>query len=194
MLLKWDFSTANGSSHQTFPQPLGWTKRFQWACVQTVDPNHTNVSSLMYEARTFSLCCKINICNWIILNWKPRRQILALSVFVVVTLHHLWGLLAKIELWDVACKTPIQFVWGQAVAHSKSSYHCLLPFFPNTFGKYCRGSWPLAAYHPAALDWLPIEAKQGWERTVPGWETSWRKGSVSFQVAKIDDVLLWFRC
>ncbi len=28
-------------------------------------------------------------------------------------------------------------------------------------------------YHPAAQDWLPTEAKQGWAWLVPGWETSW---------------------
>ncbi len=28
-------------------------------------------------------------------------------------------------------------------------------------------------YHPAAQDWLPTEAKQGWVWSVPGWETSW---------------------
>ncbi len=28
-------------------------------------------------------------------------------------------------------------------------------------------------YHPAAQDWLPTEAKQGWAWSVPGWETSW---------------------
>ncbi len=27
-------------------------------------------------------------------------------------------------------------------------------------------------YHPAAQDWLPTEAKQGWAWSVPGWETS----------------------
>ncbi len=26
-------------------------------------------------------------------------------------------------------------------------------------------------YHPAAQDWLPTEAKQGWAWSVPGWET-----------------------
>ncbi len=26
-------------------------------------------------------------------------------------------------------------------------------------------------YHPAAQDWLPTEAKQGWAWPVPGWET-----------------------
>ncbi len=30
-------------------------------------------------------------------------------------------------------------------------------------------------YHPAAQDWLPTEAKQGWAWSVPGWETSWEK-------------------
>ncbi len=29
------------------------------------------------------------------------------------------------------------------------------------------------SYHPAAQDWLPTEAKQGWAWSVPGWETSW---------------------
>ncbi len=28
-------------------------------------------------------------------------------------------------------------------------------------------------YHPAAQDWLPTEAKQGWAWLVPEWETSW---------------------
>ncbi len=28
-------------------------------------------------------------------------------------------------------------------------------------------------YHPAAQDWLPTEAKQGWAWSVPGWEISW---------------------
>ncbi len=28
-------------------------------------------------------------------------------------------------------------------------------------------------YYPAAQDWLPTEAKQGWAWSVPGWETSW---------------------
>ncbi len=27
-------------------------------------------------------------------------------------------------------------------------------------------------YQPAAQDWLPTEAKQGWAWSVPGWETS----------------------
>ncbi len=27
-------------------------------------------------------------------------------------------------------------------------------------------------YHPAAQDWSPTEAKQGWAWLVPGWETS----------------------
>ncbi len=30
-------------------------------------------------------------------------------------------------------------------------------------------------YHPAAQDWLPTEAKQGWAWSVPGWETSREK-------------------
>ncbi len=29
-------------------------------------------------------------------------------------------------------------------------------------------------YQPAAQDWLPTEAKQGWAWSVPGWETSWK--------------------
>ncbi len=28
-------------------------------------------------------------------------------------------------------------------------------------------------YLPAAQDWLPTEAKQGWAWSVPGWEISW---------------------
>ncbi len=27
------------------------------------------------------------------------------------------------------------------------------------------------SYHPAAQDWLPTEAKQGWAWSLPGWET-----------------------
>ncbi len=42
-------------------------------------------------------------------------------------------------------------------------------FFCNT---HCRQS-----YHPAAQDWLPTEAKQGWAWSVPGWETSWENVS-----------------
>ncbi len=32
---------------------------------------------------------------------------------------------------------------------------------------------PATAYHSAAQDRLPTEAKQGWAWSVPGWETSW---------------------
>ncbi len=31
----------------------------------------------------------------------------------------------------------------------------------------------MLTYHPAAQDWSPTEAKQGWAWSVPGWETSW---------------------
>ncbi len=38
------------------------------------------------------------------------------------------------------------------------------------------GSHMPQPYHPAAQDWLPTEAKQGWAWSVPGWETSWEGG------------------
>ncbi len=127
----------------------------------------------------FTLVIKLT-CSSCWLWFVSSRRLFLFSVSILLRLKCFHWKIYWLFWWDVGEKScngeqNVQWRWTDTAAPpSLSRNQSLWPLSPLSTLHF-----PLStlhspqSYHPAAQDWLPTEAKQGWAWSVPGWETSW---------------------